>query len=162
MSNSLDTLQAALEAALGSRIQHLQLALGELTLTVKAINLNRRQSNFIDSVTHELKSPIASLKLYLQTLHRHSLTPEQREVIAPFLAIGEKLGSLAGVPRIRAVSTATPTYPQTILELPDFATDSSAVVAPPLREKLIWSPRFTASAAHAWLRSRLAEVAAAI
>ena len=36
MSNSLDTLQAALEAALGSRIQHLQLALGELTLTVKA------------------------------------------------------------------------------------------------------------------------------
>jgi DNA-binding transcriptional LysR family regulator len=30
---------------------------------------------------------------------------------------------------------------------------------PPLREKLIWSPRFTASAAHAWLRERLVEVA---
>src|SRR5262245_31121603 len=36
-----------------------------LTLSVKAINLTKRQSNFIDSVTHELKSPIASLKLYL-------------------------------------------------------------------------------------------------
>ena len=36
MSNSLDTLQAALEASLGARIQHLQRALGELTLTVKA------------------------------------------------------------------------------------------------------------------------------
>ena len=36
MSNSLDTLQAALEAALGARIQQLQCALGELTLTVKA------------------------------------------------------------------------------------------------------------------------------
>ena len=36
MSNSLDTLQASLEAALGDRIQHLQSALGELTLTIKA------------------------------------------------------------------------------------------------------------------------------
>lgn len=43
----------------------------------------------------------------------------------------KRLGTLNGVPRIRAVSTVTPTYPQTILELPDFATDSSAVVAPP-------------------------------
>ena len=34
-----------------------------LTLTVKAFNLNRRQSNFIDAVTHELKCPIAYLKL---------------------------------------------------------------------------------------------------
>ncbi len=50
-----------------------------LTLTVKAINLNRRQSNFIDSVTHELKSPIASLKLYLQTLARRSVDPALSE-----------------------------------------------------------------------------------
>ncbi len=48
-----------------------------LTLSVKAINLNRRQSNFIDSVTHELKSPIASLKLYLQTMSRRNVGPEQ-------------------------------------------------------------------------------------
>ncbi|MGC4003850.1 MAG: HAMP domain-containing sensor histidine kinase [Pirellulales bacterium] len=48
-----------------------------LTLTIKAVRLTQRQSNFIDSVTHELKSPIASLKLYLQTLEKRRLTEEQ-------------------------------------------------------------------------------------
>lgn len=50
-----------------------------LALSVKAINLSRRQSNFVDSVTHELKSPIASLKLYLQTLNRRPVSEEQRD-----------------------------------------------------------------------------------
>jgi signal transduction histidine kinase len=49
-----------------------------LALSVKSINLNRRQSNFVDSVTHELKSPITSLKLALQTLNRRQLTAEQQ------------------------------------------------------------------------------------
>ncbi|HXT58365.1 MAG TPA: HAMP domain-containing sensor histidine kinase [Pirellulales bacterium] len=49
-----------------------------LTIAVQQISLNRRQSNFIDSVTHELKSPIASLKLCLQTLGRRSVTEAQQ------------------------------------------------------------------------------------
>lgn len=49
-----------------------------LALTIKAIALSQRQSNFIDSVTHELKSPLASLKLALQTLGRRPLPPEQQ------------------------------------------------------------------------------------
>ncbi|WP_415948436.1 lipid-transfer protein [Streptomyces sp. KLOTTS4A1] len=44
--------------------------------------------------------------------------------------------------RIRAVSTVTPTYPQTVLDLPDIATDSAAGVEPPGRS-------FRASIAHA-------------
>jgi signal transduction histidine kinase len=47
--------------------------------------LNRRQANFIDSVTHELKSPIASLKLCLQTLDLRSVSPEQQREFYKFM-----------------------------------------------------------------------------
>ena len=56
-----------------------------LTLSLKAINLSRRQSNFIDSVTHELKSPLASMKLNLQTLDRRDVSDEQREQFGRFI-----------------------------------------------------------------------------
>ena len=66
-----------------------------LTLTVKAFNLNRRQSNFIDSVTHELKSPIASLKLYLQTMSRRSVDLQQQQDFHQFMLEDvERLDSL--------------------------------------------------------------------
>jgi len=52
--------------------------IGYLAPTVKAIALSQRQSNFIDSVTHELKSPLASLKLSLQTLTRRAVPAGQQ------------------------------------------------------------------------------------
>lgn len=39
----------------------------------------RRQTSFIDSVTHELKTPLASLRLAAETLARPELAPERRE-----------------------------------------------------------------------------------
>jgi acetyl-CoA acetyltransferase len=35
--------------------------------------------------------------------------------------------------RIPAIATVTPTFPKTVLDLPDFATDSAAAVPPPVR-----------------------------
>jgi signal transduction histidine kinase len=45
------------------------------------IRLSRQQNNFMLAVTHELKSPIAAMKLNLQTLEKRRLTPEQQELL---------------------------------------------------------------------------------
>ncbi len=50
-----------------------------LVISIKMVKLNQRQSNFINSVTHELKSPLASLKLTLQTLTRYDVSPQERD-----------------------------------------------------------------------------------
>lgn len=46
---------------------------------VREIREVRRQTGFIDSVTHELKTPLASLRLAAETLARPELAPERRE-----------------------------------------------------------------------------------
>ena len=56
-----------------------------LGLSVKSINFTRRQSNFIDSVTHEFKSPIASMKLYLQTLKQRQVSREEQASFYQFM-----------------------------------------------------------------------------
>jgi signal transduction histidine kinase len=49
-----------------------------LALIVREVRFNQRQANFVDSVTHELKSPLAALRLYLETLQLRELEPGQR------------------------------------------------------------------------------------
>ena len=41
--------------------------------------LHRQQRNFLLSVTHELKSPLASIKLYLETILKRDLDPAQQK-----------------------------------------------------------------------------------
>ena len=45
---------------------------------VREIRRNEQQDSFLNAVTHELKTPITSLRLYLQTLERRALNEDQR------------------------------------------------------------------------------------
>lgn len=55
--------------------------LGIFTIFVynqKTVQLYRLQNNFINNFTHELKTPVTSLKLYLETFLKHELPAEDR------------------------------------------------------------------------------------
>jgi acetyl-CoA acetyltransferase len=92
-------------------------------------NARFRKENAVEDV---LNSPIVADPLRLLDICATS-DGAAAIVVSSIDFARSRLGALDGVPRVKAVSTVTPRYPQTVLELPDFATDSSAVVPAPDR-----------------------------
>jgi two-component system sensor histidine kinase SenX3 len=59
---------------------------------IREIRRNEQHDAFIHAVTHELKTPLASIKLYLQTLRKREFPPEkQHELIDTMLEDSERL-----------------------------------------------------------------------
>lgn len=75
----------ALRMIVGEGSVFLVLLLGMLYLTFRGVRRDlqfaRTQRNFLMAVTHELRTPIAAIKLQLQTLARVELASEQRETL---------------------------------------------------------------------------------
>lgn len=79
-----------------------------LFVMVKEVRLNQRQANFVDSVTHELKTPIAALRLYLETLQIRDLDADQRAdffrtMEAELLRLEHLINQLLEVGRLDAI-----------------------------------------------------------
>jgi two-component system, OmpR family, sensor histidine kinase SenX3 len=59
---------------------------------VREIRRNEQHDTFINAVTHELKTPVASIRLYLETLQRREIDENKRkEFYAIMLADSERL-----------------------------------------------------------------------
>jgi signal transduction histidine kinase len=95
---------------------------------VREVRRNERQDSFLNAVTHELKTPIASIRLYLETLQRRDLPEAQRQDFYNImLADSDRL--LATVEQVLKAGELGARRPQdrALLELAPLVTDCIAI-----------------------------------
>jgi signal transduction histidine kinase len=95
---------------------------------VREVRRNERQDSFLNAVTHELKTPIASIRLYLETLQRRDLPDSQRhQFYSIMLADSDRL--LATVEQVLKAGEIGARRPQdrALLELAPLVADCIAI-----------------------------------
>jgi acetyl-CoA acetyltransferase len=92
--------------------------------------LNNPNARYRKAVTEDevLASPIVASPLHL--LDICATSDGGAAIVVSSMEYARTHGHSAPV-RVRGISTVTPRFPNTVIEMPDFATDSSAALAPP-------------------------------
>src|SRR5687767_14247838 len=97
---------------------------------LREIRRNEQHDAFINSVTHELKTPIASIKLYLETLRTREVDEAQRrEFYDVMLADSDRLlNTVEQVLHAGKIKEHTRAPAQTTLNIDEVLTDAIGIV----------------------------------
>jgi two-component system sensor histidine kinase SenX3 len=95
---------------------------------VREVRRNERQDSFLNAVTHELKTPVASIRLYLETLQRRDVPePQRREFYKIMLDDSDRLlGTIEQVLKAGELS-ARRKHSRTLIELAPLLADCIAI-----------------------------------
>ncbi|MBF0302502.1 MAG: HAMP domain-containing histidine kinase [Desulfamplus sp.] len=90
----------------------------------RTLRLFRLQHNFIYNFTHELKTPVTSLKIYLETFLRHPLEPEEIRKYSEYMLsdvgrLTENINSILNLARIESRSYGADLTNQNMFDLID-------------------------------------------
>lgn len=88
----------------------------------KTVNLFRLQHNFIYNFTHELKTPVTSLRIYLETFIRHPMEPEDikkysRNMLEDINRLTENINSILNLARIESQNFGSDVTRESLVKL---------------------------------------------
>jgi two-component system sensor histidine kinase SenX3 len=92
---------------------------------VREIRRNEQHDAFINAVTHELKTPVASIRLYVETLQTRNVDETKRnEFYRNMLADSDRLlGTIEQILRTGRLGSSSPKPPKVALNLDDLVTE---------------------------------------
>lgn len=98
---------------------------------VREVRRNERQDSFLNAVTHELKTPIASIRLYLETLQRREVPEAQRQQFYSIMLAdsGRLLATVEQVLKAGELTAGQRRKSRTPIELPGLVAECIAVVS---------------------------------